>query len=105
MGREVKLCEVEAVKFRVVPQTCCVELMREFAPVRLETLLALLVEEIAGGEVVALAVLLVALALEIILANGALIGLAELGRPTALVPVLGASLRGLVRLVRHLNEV
>ena len=61
--------------------------MRKLAPFRLETLLALLVEEVAGEKVVAAAILHVALALEIILANGALsgVGLLNSGRPTALV--------------------
>ena len=82
--------------------------MRKFAPVGgLEALLALLVEEVAGEEVVAAAILHVALALEIILANGALsgVGLLNLGRPIALVLVLGVSLRGLVGLGRGLNEL
>ena len=82
--------------------------MRKFAPVGgLEALLALLVEEVAGEKVVAAAILHVALALEIILANGALsgVGLLNSSGPIALVLVLGALPRGLVRLVRDLDEV
>ena len=93
-GGQLELGKVEVVKFHVASQTCCVELMRKFAP---------------GEEVVAPAILHVALAFEIILANhnGALsgVGLLNSSGPIALVLVLGAMPRGLVRLVRDLDEV
>ena len=80
--------------------------MREAALVHgLDTLLAFLVEEYAGEEVEGLAILHVALAREILLADFALLGLLNSGRPNTLVLVLGVSLRGLVGLGRGLNEL
>ena len=105
-GGKFKLRGVKLVKLRVVLQASRVELMREAAlALGLGTPPALLVEEQAGVEVEGLAILHVALAREILLADFARLGLLNSGRLNTLVLVLGVSSRGLVGLVRGFSEL
>jgi hypothetical protein len=105
-GGEFKLCGVKVVNLRVVLQASRVELMREAALVhRLNTLLAFIVAEYAGEEVEGLAILHVALAREILLADFARLGLLNSGRPNTLVLILGVPFRSLVGPGRDFREL